>query len=734
MIFRRCITGYLTLTSITLLMACGSGASDPRSLPTVPSEPDPGSSVTVRAQGLEAVTDVVNEQRAQTADDVRTAYPSQFEDSLGYDPGSAAYLDEILEKALWSARPEMRSLVEQRGFAIARDRSYPSFAYGYSEIYMHDLPVYVSADMILEAVFRSHDKILQELERRSLKPLLSEILTELRARLIEQPQDFSDEAASDLNFYLGVALTLLNGGDPERKELSEVKSFVSSAMNANGTDQKVLFGVEREIDFSQFKPRGHYAGDKDLESYFRAMIWLGRIDFRLIETQTDGSQVLRRKQVEAILALKALFDEDTYSKYLAFDHAISAFVGEHDYMTLQEIPAFEKTLGQNVAEVDDDALAQALIDGQFGQQRIASHIMRKQVGGGTFPLNVSFALLGQRYTVDSHVFSQVVYDRLPTRVVPDPLDVAFSALGNNQAFSLLGSEVESESGLAGALSSMRHLVDAHDDDYWQSSFYTSWLSALRTLSPQQTDEQKSLPAVARSEAWGRRLISTQLSSWAQLRHNNVLYVKQSYTSNAACEYPDAYVDPYPQFFLKVVELAERGQRLVEELGITGEFGKKISDYFERLVDINSLLAEMAELQRTGEPHKEEHLAFINRAVTANINCDGTVLGHTGWYADLHFDPLQAVESDPVITDVHTDIGGDLPVARQPSVLHVGTGLPRLMVVTVDSCEGPRAYAGVVSSYHETLEANFTRLTDDEWRERARDAPDVPWMKPVLAEE
>jgi hypothetical protein len=226
-----------------------------------------------------------------------------------------------------------------------------------------------------------------------------------------------------------------------------------------------------------------------------------------------------------------------------------------------------------------------------------------------------------------------------------------------------------------------------------------------------------------------------LSSWAQLRHNNVLYVKQSYTSNAACEYPDAYVDPYPQFFLKVVELAERGQRLVEELGIAGEFGEKISDYFERMVDINSLLAEMAQLQRTGEPHKEEHLAFINRAVTANVSCDGTVLGHTGWYADLHFDPLQAVKSDPVITDVHTDIGGDLPVAREPSVLHVGTGLPRLMVVTIDSCEGPRAYAGVVSSYHETLEAGFTRLTDEEWRDhRAYDAPDVPWMDQVLATE
>ena len=68
-----------------------------------------------------------------------------------------------------------------------------------------------------------------------------------------------------------------------------------------------------------------------------------------------------------------------------------------------------------------------------------------------------------------------------------------------------------------------------------------------------------------------------------------------------------------------------------------------------------------------------------------MGCDGTVLGHTGWYSELHFDPLQAVELDPAITDVQ--------VARPPSVLHVGTGLPRMMIVTVDSCDGPPSLRG-----------------------------------------
>jgi len=706
-------------------------------IPSVGGEPDPGDAVTVKLelQGLTALTDSVAERQEQTSAEVLESYPTAFESDLGYEAGAAAFLDDILEKAVWSSPDAVRAKVEENGFAIVDDQSFSSFAYGYSEIYMQDLPVYVTADMVLEAIYRSHDKILQSLEQSALVPLLDDLLSSLRTRLVDRADTLSPEAASDLNFYLGVALSLLHGqvggGEP-----SGVQDFVNAALAADGIETKVLFGVEREIDFSQFKPRGHYEGEAALEKYFRAMIWLGRIDFRLIETQDDGSQVFRRQQVDSMLALRALFDEATYDKYLRFDHAISAFVGEHDYMTLQEVEPFTSDLGSpgDLDDVSDEDIARTLIEGQYGEQRIASHVMQKQVSGGTFPLNVSFALLGQRYTVDSHVFSQVVYDRVPTRVVPNPLDVAFGALGNNQALPLLGSELEDEDGFAGALSAMRYVVDAHSNEYWQSSFYTSWLSALRTLSPATAEESEGLPTVARSERWGRRLLSTQLASWAQLRHNNVLYVKQSYTSGASCEYPDAYVDPYPEFFRKVIELGERGQQIVDELGISGELGESISSYFERVVQINGTLAEMAELERSGQPHSEAHLAFINQAVNANVNCDGTVLGHTGWYADLHFDSLQAVEYDPSITDVHTDIGGELPVTREPSVLHVGTGSPQLMVVTVDSCEGPRAYAGVVSSYHERLEAGLSRLTDSEWKTLAYDAPPVPWMEPVLAGE
>ena len=69
------------------------------------------------------------------------------------------------------------------------------------------------------------------------------------------------------------------------------------------------------------------------------------------------------------------------------------------------------------------------------------------------------------------------------------------------------------------------------------------------------------------------------------------------------------------------------------------------------------------------------------------------------------------------------------------ILHVGTGYPRLMIATVDTCQGPRAYAGVVFAYHEQITENFKRTTDQEWAqifETGGRPEEVPWMRDLVA--
>jgi hypothetical protein len=387
----------------------------------------------------------------------------------------------------------------------------------------------------------------------------------------------------------------------------------------------------------------------------------------------------------------------------------------------------------------DAQIGAAISATPYGTQRIASHIIQVAVPG-TLPLDRSFTVFGQRYVVDSHVFSNVVYDRVQAkRMMPNPLDVAFAALGNDQALSLLAPEL-ARYDYAGELATMRDLVDSHDCNYFESNLYTSWLGSLRALSPPSDSAAPAgLPKVARTEAWGRRLLGAQLASWAELRHDTLLYAKQSYTGVPVCEFPDAYVDPYPEAFGRIAGLASRGKDLAALVGASGPdrqaIVQGITNYFTSLYDVSIMLQSIAQHERSGAPLDAAQLAFINDAVTLKSQSVGCTVVDvpSGWYARLFYDVQKSIKYDPTIADVHTQ-PADESGGIVGKVLHVATGMPRLFVATIDTCTGPRAYAGVASSYFERISDNFKRYTDEEWAAELNVATpaDPPWMADLVA--
>lgn len=738
------------------LTACEDGNLDPQD----PNEPpvdrpiDPGTPIDPPAEDPQAgeIVDALEQIAGLDAEGLLERYALDHTEELGFDPLEAAHLDLIQQSPLGLDEAE-RQMLGERGFAISARRTFPTHGYGYASIYMSDLPVWISADSMLYAVHRSYDDILQALEISALAPDLDSMLVAMREGLANGAADgFGQTARADVDLYLTVALSALRGEPVPTAGLADeaaVAALLDGIEAADGRYQIELFGANRNVDFSQFTPRGHYLHPQDggfheiLPRYFKAMIWLGRIDFRLIETQPDHSRVFHRRQMEGVLALAATMDENARTSHRRIDEAITAFIGEHDYMVLDEVQRLMTDLGADapagypaaLAANDDRAISTAIDDGGYGAQRISSHIMVNGLGTGTMPLNRSFALLGQRYALDSHVFSNVVFDRADTRerrMMPNPLDVAFAALKNDQAAALMADELRRYDH-ASDLAAMRVLADHHGETYWASSLYTLWLDALRALSPgdEVADPAAAgMPAVTGTEAWGRRILSTQLASWAELRHDTILYVKQSYSAAAGCEYPDAYVDPYPAFYGKLEAFASRGQALVAGLEFTdADLEARIGDWFDNLADVSGTLREMAELQRQGLPFGEAHLAFVNDAVTL-LDGGCVPMGLSGWYGRLFFDNEGAIEFSPTIADVHTQPteADGTPVGK---VLHAGTGLARMMVVTVETCEGPRAYVGVVSSYYETVTENYERLTDPQWQGLVGAEDDVPWMQDLV---
>jgi hypothetical protein len=706
----------------------GTKADD--AVPIAIAPPDDALREVSRLSSLLAEAESLGQER------IIASHKVSFRAALGYQPRQAQGLDLVAKSGLALGDSELEAL-GRFGFVVSDSKRMPTFFAGYERIYAEHLPLYVSIDSILYALHRSYDQILSTVEQAWLAPALKELLEKARDRLAALPRD---GAAADLDVYLAVALGLLEG-NTERPvaggDRAAIDRIVAAAQAHNGTGNLDLFGASRDEDYSQFAPRGHYLGNLDLERYFQSMIWLGRVDLRLIETLPDGHQVLRRRQLEAAAKLAVVLDEPLRAELSRMDAALEAFVGPVDSMKFDQLDGMLADLGgaRAIAQSSDQELAAAILRRGYGVQRVASHLMTNGWKEGTLPLDRSFALMGQRYTIDAHVFSNLVYDRVAhgksLRMMPSPLDAAFVALKNDRAFALLLPELE-RFRYAPDAEAMRKLFDDRTD--WNSSLYDAWLFALRELSPRRDEvaapAAHGLPTVAATEAWARRLLNTQLASWAELRHNTILYTKQSYSMGAMCEYPDAYVDPYPAVYRAIGAFAERGRQMADRLAGRSN-PRDIALYFEHLGQVTAKLEAMAESERKKQPFTAEQMAFIQDTISVHRGCGGPA-SYSGWYPQLFFSPEAASEFDPIIADVHTQ-NTDEAGNRIGRVLHVATGSPRLFVTTVDTCHGPRAYVGLVSSYFEKTTDGFHRLNDKEWAGEFAPPPasspaDVPWVK------
>jgi hypothetical protein len=335
-----------------------------------------------------------------------------------------------------------------------------------------------------------------------------------------------------------------------------------------------------------------------------------------------------------------------------------------------------------------------------------------------------FKLFGQRYIIDSHILSNVVYDRIDymgekvKRLLPKCYDVLF-ALGNNAAGDFLESEFEQYPYYQN-LASMRYLIDGYDDKYWKESLYTSWLNMIRKLNPPDDDNRSNLPDFMKTAAWWQQKMNTQLAGWAQLRHDNLLYAKPSYTM-VICSYPHVYLEPEPDFYRAYTTMAKNTVELIESNLIADADDENIEklissmkqwiiDYFNTIAEIGQKMEAIAERELLGTTTKEdiEYLCSIFTTKTTPEGCSKTI-HPSSWFSRMFYmGPSDAKKPDYIVADIHTE-------PNTGSVWHVGTGKFNMALVVAKNENGQKtAFMGPVMSYHETWQSNFRRLNDEEW--------------------
>ena len=635
-----------------------------------------------------------------------------------------------------------RSLLDRHGFMVTERLAPNSFGDGFMDIYKKDLPVFLSTDAILHALHMSYDRILMDMEKAVLAPKLEVLLADLHAALPVLEARYAAEprmqsSLRDVDVYLPVPRRLLTGEvvAPYWSDNQATINDLLGRIKARQVDEYPLFATEcRTIDFSQFTPRGHYTQEPVLTRYFQAMMWLGRTEIYLIGPKTKQCQPtdadVQRQTIDALLLAEAAEAGHGAALLQEIDDIIGFFVGESDNVTLDHLRTVT-TAAQiaQASEVLDEsrwrAFQDLLAQQAFALQRINSQIL--------FSNNIfnpedakpasSFMLLGQRFVVDSYVTGHVVFNEVvpkpgtPPRMLPSTQDVLF-ALGNDASAQLLEPELD-RYGYAPNLSALRYLVDSYEPDFWNSTLYNGWLDAIRTLhSP---TDRAGLPAFMQTGAWWQQKMNTQLAAWAQLRHDNLLYAKQSYTTGITCFFPYSYVEPVPAFYEAVSRFAQNAAERFEAVeGVGTSLAENVARHFRFMGAINDTLAVIAHKERDHAPLDAPEQQFLRRMLREKNTC-GPVID--GWYPRLFYnDKDRSKLPDLVVADIHT-APTDQFGAMVGWVLHAGTGPLNMAVVTAElPGEGLLSFIGPVMSYYEHVSTNFERLTDEMWQTAYAAAP------------
>ncbi len=308
-----------------------------------------------------------------------------------------------------------------------------------------------------------------------------------------------------------------------------------------------LYGGHRPIDYSQFKARGHYTESAELSRYFQTMIWLGRADTGFVLAPPDkntGLQVDAERELRsAALLAQAVEQSGQLQQFESMAQTIDFLVGSSDNLSISQLLKALRDAGiQNPGALESTGTVIALRQqvAQAGRQQIRAQVLvpPRSAEQEAQPPSL-FQLFGQRFSLDSFVLSRLVYDSIwfqgkkVERLLPSGLDV-MAALGNDEAARLLRPELERFHYSSNLLAARRTIDDVRPKEFEQS-VASLWLDSLRKLD--DVPARGNFPEAMKRTPFLRKQLQTQLASWAELRHDTVLYAKQSYTAGILCQYP-----------------------------------------------------------------------------------------------------------------------------------------------------------------------------------------------------
>ncbi len=597
---------------------------------------------------------------------------------------------------------ELKGTLLARGFVVNPESSFSLMHQAYEGNLYGGWPVFVTTDAGYHAWHLVFDKVLRDLEQRVLLPKLETLVTGL--------VQSSDAQAADL------AGTPLAGDADRVKQLMTVAAAelgLPATLGPLAAKEKALIDAHAttatspilgtKIDYSLFAPRGHYTRNASLRRYFVAMSVLGQSAFCLPGTRgCPGLQPARR----AILASRVLTARPELVALWRQLYEPTAFlVGlADDYTPLELMQAVREAAPDTVnapGSLAEDATVRSVVD-----RLVASRAVRIS------PDRASVRLMGTRFVLDSYILDQLISPYVPGRLLPSGRDVP-AAFGSDFAYRTLKQDRETAyPNYDAQLASLRTAVSRRPPEAWGSTVYDAWLHALQ---PVFARHGVAFPAFMRGTAWTAKDLQTGLGSYAELKHDTILYAKQAVAEGDEPPPPPPprrrnWVEPDPAAFARLVSTTNLlGAGLAERGLLSPESGALLDD----TAHLFDFFARVAGDELAGRS--------ITEADNTRLTDVGKELSSLFWRAsDRTAGGVPAIDQDAAIV---ADIA-----SGPPGVLEVATGrFNRIFVLVPDDSGHFQVAAGGVYAYYEFTNPPGERLNDTEWRAQldAGTAPQRP---------
>ena len=617
----------------------------------------------------------------------------------------------------------------EEGFAIVPARHAQLFQV-YEENDYREFPNFVTTDLYLQLYHLYIDCMLRELEMYQFFHTIvsyNDDMVEAMKKLYQKTENgtaLERATAHNLRFFT-IADVLFRGmksydANTDQLIAEEVDKAIKATddfSNFMADYKNVMFG------YSLFRPRGHYTRNYVLEEYFRGMMWLQSVPFGMDNDDEVNAAV--------IIAYTMMNNPEIQQKYDKINKIITYMMGQPDNLSILLVIDELKKINRPMEDLLNDKQAMSKLKKDLEEiGNKATRIRPKYERTSHNKINV----MPQRYQPDAEVLQEMVdYDNKPTlRATPKGLDF-MAAMGVSAAEQILKEEQTPWKDYDKHLKAMKKRMGEIN---WDETICTQWMNTLKVLNVWGSDKsnQKQLPYFMLNPEWSKKDLNAALASWAELKHDAILYAKQPMGAECGGGGPPepivkGYVEPNVGFWKKAIELLDNTEKLLKEQDMLTE---KIKDATQRIREEAQFLLNISEKELAGKELSEEEYGQIEciGATFENISLD--LVREKDQYLMGWSDVQGADKKVALVADVYTANADNNP---DKSILFEAVGEADEIYVVVEIGGYLYLTRGSVLSYREFIQSiDQPRLTDEEWQEQLEKnaRKGVPeWMKRII---